>query len=294
MLRSMTGYGTSVLENDEIRVVAEVKSLNSKFLDSSIRLPRMFSDKELEVRNLLGKSMERGKVSVSIEFSFISTKQQKSSIDKDLAKEYFDELTELSTDLGASTGDIFKTVLQMPLVITQSQSQSVSSCEEEWELVKEVLLDAIKKCNEFKDSEGATLEDKLLGYIANIETYLQEVIAADPERVKGIRDRIESHISEYLAKEDVDTNRFEQEMIFYIEKLDISEEKVRLQRHLDYFREITATSNNNGKKLGFIGQEIGREINTIGSKANNATIQRSVVNMKDELEKIKEQTLNIL
>jgi len=292
MLRSMTGYGTSVLENDEIRVVAEVKSLNSKFLDSNIRLPRIFSDKELEVRNLLGKSMERGKVSINIEFSFVGTKQQKASINKELAREYYDELSALSSDLGTSTTDLFKTVLQMPLVIDQSHAGA--DYEGEWKLVKEILLDAINKCNEFRDSEGGALEEKLLGYIDNIETYLQEVIEADPERVKAIRERIESHITEYLAKEEVDTNRFEQEMIFYIEKLDISEEKVRLQRHLDYFREITATSNNNGKKLGFIGQEIGREINTIGSKANNATIQRSVVNMKDELEKIKEQTLNIL
>ena len=292
MLRSMTGYGTSVLENDEIRVVAEVKSLNSKFLDSNIRLPRIFSDKELEVRNLLGKSMERGKVSINIEFSFVGTKQQKASINKELAREYYDELSALSSDLGTATTDLFKTVLQMPLVIDQSHADA--DYESEWKLVKEILLDAINKCNEFRDSEGGALEEKLLGYIDNIETYLQEVIEADPERVKAIRERIESHITEYLAKEEVDTNRFEQEMIFYIEKLDISEEKVRLQRHLDYFREITATSNNNGKKLGFIGQEIGREINTIGSKANNATIQRSVVNMKDELEKIKEQTLNIL
>ncbi len=292
MLRSMTGYGTSVLENEKIRVVAEVKSLNSKFLDTAIRLPRIFADKELEVRNLLGKSMERGKVSVNIEFSFIGIKQQKSSINTGLAKEYYTELKALSDELGTSSTDLFKTVLQMPLVIEQAQ---VAEQEKgDWAIVKEVLVDAITKCNEFRDSEGAALEVKLLGYIDNIGSYLDEVIEADPERMKTIRERIEGHITEYLAKEEVDTNRFEQEMIFYIEKLDISEEKVRLQRHLDYFKEIASTSNNNGKKLGFIGQEIGREINTIGSKANNATIQRSVVNMKDELEKIKEQTLNIL
>jgi uncharacterized protein (TIGR00255 family) len=292
MLRSMTGYGTAVLENEEIRVVAEVKSLNSKFLDANIRLPRIFSDKELEVRNLLGKAMERGKVSINIEFSFVGTKQQKASINKELATEYFEELSALSNDLGAPSTDLFKTALQMPMVIDQSQTGE--DPEGEWHLVKDVLLDAINKCNEFRDSEGNALEEKLLGYITNIETYLQEVIEADPERVQAVRERIQNHITEYLAKEEVDTNRFEQEMIFYIEKLDISEEKVRLQRHLDYFREVAATSNNNGKKLGFIGQEIGREINTIGSKANSATIQRSVVNMKDELEKIKEQTLNIL
>jgi uncharacterized protein (TIGR00255 family) len=292
MLRSMTGYGTSVLENDEIRVVAEVKSLNSKFLDANIRLPRIFSDKELEVRNLLGKAMERGKVSINVEFSFVGMKQQKASINKELAKEYFDELKSLSDSLGTDSTDLFKTVLQMPLVIDQSQVNADYTGE--WKIVGEVILDAINKCNEFRDSEGAALEEKLLGYIDTIGTHLEEVIEADPERMQAIRERISGHITEYLAKEEVDTNRFEQEMIFYIEKLDISEEKVRLQRHLDYFKEIAATSNNNGKKLGFIGQEIGREINTIGSKANNATIQRSVVNMKDELEKIKEQTLNIL
>lgn len=292
MLRSMTGYGTSVLENDEIRVVAEVKSLNSKFLDANIRLPRVFSDKELEVRNLLGKAMERGKVSVNIEFSFVGSKQQRASVNTALAKEYYEELAALADTLGTDKTDLFKSVLQMPMVIDQSDASADTS--KEWKIVSEVLLDAINKCNEFRDSEGAALETKLLGYIDNIGNHLEEVIEADPERMVTIRERISGHITEYLAKEEVDTNRFEQEMIFYIEKLDISEEKVRLQRHLDYFKEIAATSNNNGKKLGFIGQEIGREINTIGSKANNATIQRSVVNMKDELEKIKEQTLNIL
>lgn len=292
MLRSMTGYGTSVLENDQIRVVAEVKSLNSKFLDANIRLPRIFSDKELEVRNLLGKAMERGKVSVNLEFSFVGTKQQKASINHDLAKEYYEELSQLAQNIETVPTDLFKSVLQMPMVIDQSQAGA--DYEEEWKTVLSVLQDAIKKCTEFRDSEGKALEEKLLGYIGNIEKYLVDVIAADPERVQAIRERIQSHIKEYLANEEVDTNRFEQEMIFYIEKLDISEEKVRLQRHLDYFREIASSSNNNGKKLGFIGQEIGREINTIGSKANNASIQRSVVDMKDELEKIKEQTLNIL
>lgn len=292
MLQSMTGYGTAVFENENIRVVIDVKSLNSKFLDTNIRLPKIFADKEHDVRTLLGKEMERGKVVVNVEFNFIGTKQQKASINHTLAKEYFEELKALASHIDSVPKDLFRTVLQMPMVI--DQSTPTADYEEEWGKVRQVLVEAISKCQEFRKSEGAALEAKLLGYLSHIEQYLEDVIKADPERIQTIKDRIQGHIEEYLIKEDIDQNRFEQEMIFYIEKLDISEEKVRLKRHLDYFKEVAAKNNSNGKKLGFISQEIGREINTIGSKANNASIQRSVVNMKDELEKIKEQSLNIL
>lgn len=292
MLHSMTGYGTSIFENEEVNIIVEVKSLNSKFLDANIRLPRIFSDKEQEVRNLLGKTLERGKVNVSIDINFLGNKQQKASINKTLAKEYFEDLKSLSEELGTDSSDLFRQVLNMPSVIDQASGAEDYS--EEWKLAAKTLNDAIAKCTEFRTTEGKALEDKLLGYITNIGQHLENVIAFDPERVVTIKERIQNHMTEYMGNEDVDKSRFEQEMIYYIEKLDISEEKVRLNQHLKYYRDMVATGKNIGKKLGFISQEIGREINTIGSKANHAGIQKEVVNMKDELEKIKEQTLNIL
>ena len=233
MLQSMTGYGTAVYENNNVRVVIDVKSLNSKFLDANIRLPKIFSDKELEIRTLLGKEMERGKVSVNIEFSFIGAQQQKASINHDLAKIYFEELKSLASSIDSVPQDLFKTVLQMPMVIDQSSDNT--DYDQEWKIIQNVLQEAIAKCQDFRNSEGAALEEKLLGYINNIGNHLEEVIEADPERIQTIKERIQGHIEEYLAKEDVDQNRFEQEMIFYIEKLDVAEEKMRLLNHLDYF-----------------------------------------------------------
>ncbi len=292
MLHSMTGYGTSVFENEEVNIIVEVKSLNSKFLDANIRLPRIFSDKEQEIRNLLGKTLERGKVNVSIDVNFLGNKQQKASINKDLAREYYQDLKDLATEIGSDNSDLFRQVLSMPSVIDQSSGADDYS--EEWLLTLKTLKEAIAKCIDFRTTEGKALEDKLLSYISNIGQHLEQVITYDPERVVTVKERIQSHMTEYMNSEDVDKSRFEQEMIYYIEKFDISEEKVRLNQHLKYYQEMVATGKNIGKKLGFISQEIGREINTIGSKANHSGIQKEVVNMKDDLEKIKEQTLNIL
>ncbi len=292
MLHSMTGYGTSIFENEEVNIIVEVKSLNSKFLDASIRLPKIFSDKEQEIRNILGKTLERGKVNVSIEVNFLGKKQQKASINKVLAKEYFEELKNLAGELGANDADLFRQVINMPSVI--DQAAGAEDYAEEWKFASKTLQKAIEKCTEFRTTEGKALEEKLLSYISNIGQHLENIISYDPERIIAVKERIQGHLTEYMRAEDVDKTRFEQEMIYYIEKFDISEEKVRLNQHLKYYKEMVATGKNIGKKLGFISQEIGREINTIGSKANHPGIQKEVVNMKDELEKIKEQTLNIL
>lgn len=288
----MTGYGSAVAENENLYVQVEIKSLNSKFLDLSIRVPKEYAEKELEIRNLFTQVMERGKVSLSIEVKQKNDNTARVNINLELLKAYYDKIKQAAEYVGASSDDIFRTVLNMPKVI-ESDIENVNRGEE-WGFVANVMKEAIAQCDKFRQEEGDMLKEKFIGYILFIGEKLKAVEAHDPIRIQQVRDRIKNHLEEYVGKERVDQSRFEQELIYYIEKLDISEEKVRLKKHLDYFIEAMKEKDASGKKLGFLAQEIGREINTIGSKCNDADIQRSVIGMKEELEKIKEQLLNIL
>lgn len=292
MLKSMTGFGIASAENDSISVTVEVKSLNSKFLDLSLKLPKEYSDKDIEVRNLISNTLERGKVAFSVEVEQKGETKPKVTINREIVKQYFQDLKETAAYIGAQEVDLFKIALTLPKAIDSDQDNEINV--EEWQFILKVMEQAIKKCQEFRESEGKNLEQKFQDYIENINSRLKKIEDQDPLRIKNIRERIQKSFQEYGLGEQVDNNRFEQELIYYLEKLDISEEKVRLQNHLDYFLETMASKDANGKKLGFISQEVGREINTIGSKVNDSSIQRLVVEMKDELEKIKEQVLNIL
>ncbi|PSL01448.1 uncharacterized protein (TIGR00255 family) [Cecembia rubra] len=288
----MTGYGLAGVDNDKFIISVEVKTLNSKFLDLSIRSPKQFSDKELEIRNLVTKILDRGKVNLTIEFTNKEGVDLPVSINEELFRSYYFTYNKLAEVTGAKTEDLFKLALQSPSVITHVVEKTSAS--EEWEAVKVVLEEALNKCDSFRIDEGSVLQSKFLENLSIIRDCLQHIKTSDPLRKDRIRNRIRSNFREWLEENDFDKNRFEQELIYYFEKIDITEEIVRLETHLDYFEKNLLEDNNQGKKLGFISQEIGREINTIGSKANDADMQRFVVQMKDELEKIKEQSLNIL
>ena len=292
MLKSMTGYGNATIEAERLSISVEVKSLNSKFLDLNLKAPKEYADKDIEIRNIISNTMERGKVGLSIEVERKGEQEAKININRQLIAQYYKDLKETAVLLGAPQDDLFRIAMQMPKAVNADTEDKVS--QEEWNMVVKLLHEAIKKCEEFRLQEGKSLEQKFRQYIERIGQLLAKVNEADPQRIQGIKDRIKNHFADYGMNEQVDKNRFEQELIYYIEKLDISEEKVRLRNHLDYFLETIAEKESNGKKLGFIAQELGREINTIGSKANDAQIQRAVVEMKEELEKIKEQAMNIL
>ena len=293
MIKSMTGYGSQTAENDKISVTVEIKSLNSKFLDLNLRLSKEYSDRELEIRNLLNNTVERGKVGLSIDVQSKGGVKPKVFINRELVALYYKDLKETADAIGiVDSSDLFKLALPMPKAMESEVENPDNTAD--WLLIQKVLLDAIAKCNEFRTDEGNTLALKFKEYIKTIADCLTQVEVFDPQRIEAIRTRIRQHFDEFSKSEQLDNSRFEQELIFYIEKLDISEEKVRLRSHLNYFLESMDIPEPSGKKLGFIAQEIGREINTIGSKANDANIQRYVVQMKEELEKIKEQALNIL
>lgn len=293
MLKSMTGYGLSKAQKGAMQVSVEIRSLNSKFLDAQIRLPRHLQDKELEIRNILNSELVRGKVAVSIEMSSDDAEASKQEVNHALFKSYYKEYDQLATEVGAEKRDIFRLALHSPEVMSGS-GVNEELIAQQWDFTKENLIAAIIHCNEFREQEGAKLQSELESYIQNIENYLNEIKSIEGERLVSIKERIEGHQKDLVGSDQFDVNRFEQEMIYFIEKLDVSEEFVRLKSHLDYFLEILKETNSQGKKLNFISQEIGREINTIGSKANYAPMQRFVVCMKDELEKIKEQLLNII
>jgi len=288
----MTGYGRTKGSLSGYQVDVEVRTLNSKFLDLQLKLPRNFQGKELEIRSLISDVLKRGKVSLSVELTQDATSES-NQVNHELFKRYYKEYSELAEEVGSVNSDLFRLALYSPDVMSSS-SQDEDVLEAQWIELLPVLKDAVNACNNFRLQEGATLEKELNQYIENIAQLLDQVVGYDPERVEVIRDRIKKHQLEIESSDNFDKNRFEQEMIYYIEKLDISEEIVRLTNHLNYFREVMGETDSQGKKLGFISQEIGREINTIGSKANYAPVQKLVVGMKDELEKIKEQLLNII
>ncbi len=289
----MTGFGRSKGQENGYNVTVEVKSLNSKFLDAQIRIPKNFLDKELEIRSQLAKHLNRGKVSLSIDLVNEEGGVDALQVNQTLFKTYYTEFEGLAEAVGASKDDIFRIALHSPEVIIP-QVTDEDLLKNQWQFVQQHFVKAIKALDEFRLQEGATLEKELKNYIANIGGYLKEIEVHDPDRVTVVKERIQKHQDELSSSDSFDENRFEQEMIYYMEKFDISEEIVRLTNHLSYFNEVIAEEDSQGKKLGFISQEIGREINTIGSKANYAPVQKLVVCMKDELEKIKEQLLNII
>ncbi|MHA8082384.1 YicC/YloC family endoribonuclease [Aquirufa sp. A-Brett2-15D] len=296
MIYSMTGFGKSQKEIQDLQIRVEVKSLNSKFIDIFCRVPKSLSAKEIDIRNYLTQQLERGKMELNLHLQKNTENVEQSILPQGQISTYFAELKRLATELGVQNIDenaLYLQAMSMPSLHSSDNSQdNDDEIEALWKVVFEAVQEAVKECKEFRAREGKVVEDKFREYIASIKSGLAQVLEQDKIRMPGIRERMRNALLELGLKEDFDKNRFEQEVVYYIEKFDISEEKVRLATHLDYFIEILEEGN--GKKLNFMAQEIGREINTIGSKANDSTIQRLVVNMKDELEKIKEQTANVL
>lgn len=288
----MTGFGATLLDNDMFSVMVEVKSINSKSQDFSARLPRAFQDKEIEVKNLLGQVLERGKVNLSLDYTKKGSIQPKLTINAVLFKGYYHDIKKNMDAVGMDSGEILRVITGMPEIFEVEKNDA--ELLHDWDTVFVCLKDAVHKCADFRKSEGKILEKQLAAYIENIQDRLIKISAQDPLRISKIKEKLNTKVEEYVAHGKIDNSRFEQELVYYIEKLDITEEKVRLQAHLDYFMLTMSNDEASGKKLGFIAQEIGREINTIGSKANDADIQKWVVDMKEELEKIKEQSLNIL
>jgi len=291
MIKSMTGYGIAAADSGTTKYTVEIKSLNSKFLELSLRLPKIFSDKEFQLRNDCNKQIERGKVNLSITVEQQSGVVKAAGIDTVLLKNYYEQLKAVSIELGEPTTNLMQLALGLPEVVKYDE-ETVS--EDEWKLVEKTFNQAVAAFQKFRSDEGNVLEQDLKYRINIILENLKLVEIEEPKRVPIIRERLNSFLEEATNKEGIDQNRFEQELIYFIDKLDITEEKVRLKAHCDYFLETLKNSDANGKKLGFITQEIGREINTLGSKSNDANMQKLVVGMKEELEKIKEQLLNVL
>jgi uncharacterized protein (TIGR00255 family) len=291
MIKSMTGYGIASFDSGSTKYTVEIKSLNSKFLELSLRIPKAFSEKEFQLRNECNKQIERGKVSLSINVEQADSSVKAAGIDADLLKNYYNQLKKVSNDLGEPTNNLLQLALGLPEVVKYDE-ETVS--EEEWRIVEKTFQQAVTAFQQFRADEGNVLEQDVKYRIGIILKNLELVEIEEPKRVPLIKERLNQFLIEAVARESIDQNRFEQELIYYIDKLDITEEKIRLKSHCDYFIETLKNADANGKKLGFISQEIGREINTLGSKANDANIQKLVVGMKEELEKIKEQLLNVL
>ncbi len=291
MIQSMTGYGKAVAEIGERKIIVEIKSLNSKAIDLSTRITPLFKERELEIRSIVTAALERGKVDLCIyQDNANSTNTQ--SINIAVFKNYLKQIKEIAQSESLELpSDWFQTILRMPEIYTTAQIEEIS--ESDWETVKEAIEEAIRSLIDYRKSEGSALETKFREKISNISNLLASVSQYENARISKIRDRIKNALIEH-AGSDYDNNRFEQELIYYIEKLDINEEKQRLANHLEYFIKTIEEENGQGKKLGFIAQEMGREINTLGSKSNLAELQNIVVMMKDELEQIKEQVLNVL
>lgn len=290
MIQSMTGFGKVTAELPSKKVTVEIKALNSKQLDLSTRIPSLYKEKEMEIRSLLLQSLERGKVEFTIYVEYIG-KNTPTQINFPAVESYYTQIKEIADKLGVAVpADWFQTLLRLPDAI---KSETVEADETEWEVVYEAVKDAIRQLGDFRIQEGAMLQKLFEQKIANIAALLGQVSNYEGERLEKIKTRIMDNLAK-IAGQDYDKNRLEQEMIYYIEKLDVNEEKNRLDNHLKYFLSTMENGHGQGKKLGFIAQEMGREINTLGSKSNHAEMQKIVVQMKDELEQIKEQVLNVL
>jgi uncharacterized protein (TIGR00255 family) len=291
MIQSMTGYGKSTVVFEGKKITAEIKSLNSKALDLSARIVPIYREKEMEIRALIGKTLERGKIDFTI-WVDKEDEQAATPINVGVLEGYYQQITRISQEKNIKLpSDWFATLLRLPDVLTKVEVEELS--DEEWAAAERAIKEAIAKLMDFRTQEGIALEKKFTEKIDNIEKLLQSIEPYETLRVEKIKARIIEGLKQ-IPEIEYDKNRLEQEMIYYIEKLDINEEKQRLANHLNYFRETMANGHGQGKKLGFIAQEMGREINTTGSKSNLAEMQNIVVKMKDELEQIKEQVLNVM
>ena len=291
MIKSMTGYGKSIAETPQKKITIEIKSLNSKQLDLNSKIPWLYKVKEIEIKSLISQKLDRGKIDLSI-FCDNLDDEFIPAINKPVIKNYYNQIKEVSEELNLDLNEhILSTILHLPETL---KTEKHELDEEEWELVKRKLLEAISVLDLYRIEEGNALEKDIRNNLSRISTSLENIEPFEEGRIKKVREKLLSILNENVNSENIDKNRFEQELIFYLEKFDINEEKVRLRKHCEYFLESLETPSPNGRILSFITQEMGREINTIGSKANDASIQKLVVMMKDDLEKIKEQTLNVL
>ena len=288
MIQSMTGFGKSIVELPNKKITIELKSLNSKNLDLNDRMPSQYRERELDLRSKIAKSLSRGKVDFSL-YVEITGEATSASVNAEVVKKYIQQLKEIPSSGITNDAALLEIAMRLPDTLKTERDEIDES---EFNAIDQGLEEALEEINDFRNSEGKALEKDFLLRIDTLQQLLKEVIEIDPQRIAAVKERLQKGIEE--LKENVDENRFEQELVYYIEKYDITEEKTRLENHLSYFMETLNSSDSNGKKLGFIGQEIGREINTIGSKSNFAPMQKLVVQMKDELEKIKEQLLNVL
>ena len=286
MIQSMTGFGKATLQLPSKKITVEVKSLNSKGLDLNVRMPSVYRELELGLRNEIAVRLERGKVDFSV-YVEMTGEQTSTKINVPIVRAYIEQMRGVIAD--ADETELMKMAVRMPEALKTERDEID---ENEWKQIQTVIDEAIENINSFRKSEGVALEKEFLHRIANIMTLMNNAVEYDAERVETVKSRLRTALDELQV--NVDENRFEQELIFYLEKYDITEEKVRLENHLNYFIETLAGTEANGRKLGFITQEMGREINTMGSKSNHSEMQKLVVMMKDELEKIKEQVLNVL
>lgn len=287
----MTGYGYATFENDQMSIEVEIKSLNSKFLDISTKLPKEVSAYENEIKKTLTEKIVRGKVNFNVEVSFKDGVGTAGKLNEAIFDHYKKELRKVINKEELSDADILREIIRMPDLFEYSDTSNDAVDKGTF---FNLMDQALAECEKFRKQEGQAAQEALISFAKNIEGKLVSVKDLDPVRIEAIKGRIHESLSELATAEKSDPNRFEQELIYYIEKLDIAEEIIRLQNHISYFQETLAQTESQGKKLGFISQEMGREINTIGSKANNSEIQKLVVDMKDELEKIKEQVLNVV
>ncbi|MGB8490523.1 MAG: YicC/YloC family endoribonuclease [Bacteroidales bacterium] len=291
MIKSMTGYGKAIAETPQKKITIEIKSLNSRQLDVTTKVPWLYKEKEPEIRNLISQKLDRGKIDITIYFDIIED-EGVPIINKPVVKNYFNQMKEIASELDVNIDpQIMSIIMKMPDAL---KTEKPELPDHEWELVKARILESVRVLDLYRSEEGKSIEADMKKCLDRILLSLEEIEKFEPGRIARVRERLTGIIRDNAGTENIDRDRFEQELIFYLEKFDINEEKVRLKKHCEYFLETIMSDSPNGKILSFITQEIGREINTLGSKANDASIQKLVVMMKDELEKIKEQTNNIL
>ena len=291
MIQSMTGYGSATLSSENYKVTVELKSLNSKFLEINMKIPRSYMQNELALRNFLTQHLGRGKINAALTVEVLNPAKSSLKINRSLVSAYAAELTQLAEEVGLKNDISLEYILSLPDTMLSDSSEGDP---EEWKLIELCFQNGVRQLVESRAEEGKALERDLRIRCELIESNLEEIIKVMPQRIENARTRILQSLNDLQDSFNIDSNRFEQELIYYIEKMDINEEVVRLRKHLQYFISTVDEEESNGKKLGFISQEMGREINTIGSKANDADLQVFVVKMKEELEKIKEQILNIM
>ncbi|MBI1223144.1 MAG: YicC family protein [Bacteroidetes bacterium] len=290
-IKSMTGFGSGAAENENISVQVELKALNGKYLELNLRLPKSYQSKELHLRKLFQSKMERGTVQAFFNIEVKKINPGQYSVNKELAKYYYDEISELGFEIGANTQDLLVKIMDFPDVLSVKEEDE--QLDANWNTISKAAEQALSNLDQFRVQEGQALGKAMEESVVIIQSMIDKVISFEPERVESIRERIESNLEEFIGVENIDRNRFEQELIYFLEKMDIAEEKTRLTQHCRFFLD-NLYRDSGGKKLGFIAQEMGREINTMGAKAYHVGIQQAVVSMKEELEKIKEQVLNIL